>query len=45
MFQAHEDFYVPYKMGVNIDQYFDGKRITNNKRITYYNDIVAFDIE
>lgn len=45
MFQAHEDFYVPYKMGVNISQYFDGKRITNNKRITYYNDIVAFDIE
>lgn len=45
MFQVHEDYYVPYKMGVNFKELFNGIKKTTNKRITYYNDIVAFDIE
>lgn len=45
MFQVHEDFYVPYKSGVDILRFFENKTVTTNKRITYYNDIIAFDIE
>lgn len=45
MFQVHENFYVPYKCGVNILKFFENVKYTTNKRITYYNDIVAFDIE
>ena len=45
MFQVHENFYVPYKCGVDILKFFEKIKYTTNKRITYYNDICAFDIE
>ncbi len=45
MFQVHENFYVPYKCGVDILRFFEKVKYTTNKRITYYNDICAFDIE
>lgn len=44
MFKIREGFYTTVEDG-NILKYFDKITKKTNKRITYYNDIVAFDIE
>ena len=44
MFKIREGFYTTFEDG-NINNLFDHVTKTNNKRITYYNDVVAFDIE
>ena len=44
MFKIREGFYTTFEDG-NILKYFDRITKKTNKRITYYNDIVAFDIE
>ena len=44
MFKIREGFYTTYEDG-NITNLFDHVTKTNNKKITYYNDVVAFDIE
>lgn len=44
MFKIREGFYTTFEDG-NILKYFDKITKKTNKRITYYNDIVAFDIE
>ena len=45
MFKIREGFYTQYFDGIDPIRYFDQIRKTTNKKITYLNDIVAFDIE
>lgn len=45
MFEIVERQYKNIKEDLAFDDYFEYKQIKTNKQITYYNDIVAFDIE
>ena len=45
MFEIHEDSWYSAKDDLTINEWFDYKQINTNKQITYYNDVLAFDIE
>ena len=45
MFTLHEDSWYSVKDNFCFNDLFEYKKIKTNKRITYYNDILAFDIE
>ena len=45
MFEIREGFYNTIEDGIDYIKLFDGIKKTTNKKITYYNDVVAFDIE
>lgn len=45
MFKIREGFYNNFEDGINIIDLFDLEAKTTNKKITYYNDVVTFDIE
>lgn len=45
MFEPHENEYVKVTDDLDFDDYFEYKLIRTNKQISYYNDIIAFDIE
>ena len=45
MFEIREGFYNTIEDGINYCKFFDLVPKTTNKKVTYYNDIVAFDIE
>lgn len=45
MFCIEENKYKSIREDLRFDDYFEYKQIKTNKQITYYNDVVAFDIE
>ena len=45
MFSIHEDSWYSVQDTLNFNDFFDYKKIKTTKQVTYYNDIVAFDIE
>lgn len=45
MFEIREGFYNTVEDGINVFKFFDFDKVKTNKKITYYNDVVAFDIE
>ena len=45
MFEIHEGIYNTVEDGINFYKFLDYETRTTNKKITYYNDIYAFDIE
>lgn len=45
MFEIHEDSWYSAKDDLTINEWFEYKQINTNKQITYYNDVLAFDIE
>ena len=44
-FELHENEYSSVNDDLNFDDFFTYKKIRTNKQITYYNDVIAFDIE
>ena len=44
-FELHENEYSSINDNLNFEDYFTYKKIRTNKQITYYNDVIAFDIE
>ena len=44
-FELHENEYSSVNDDLNFDDFFTYKKIKTNKQITYYNDVIAFDIE
>ena len=45
MFEIREGFYNTIEDGIDYYKLFDQVKKTTNKKITYLNDVVTFDIE
>ena len=45
MFEVHENSWYSVNDDLTLDEWFDEKTITTTKQITYFNDVLAFDIE
>ena len=45
MFEIHEDSWYSVNDDLKFQDFFEFETIRTNKQITYYNDVLAFDIE